>query len=88
MTIIKSHSCKAGVSCLAVVSRIEYRKAMNLMLARLALAGFWTVHVFVLWYAAASHMTRRNDSIMQNHFVTKWESYFYSKHQKIKNKKN
>jgi hypothetical protein len=42
--------------------------------------------MFVLWYAAASDITR-NDFIMPNHFVKKWASYFYTKHQKIKNER-
>jgi hypothetical protein len=29
-----------------------------------------------------SCVTNRNDFIMQNHFVNKWVSYFYSKHKK------
>jgi hypothetical protein len=48
-----------------------------------ARAGIWTVPVFVLWHVTANHMTRKNESIMQNHFMKKWEFYFYSNHRTI-----
>jgi hypothetical protein len=59
---------------------------MNLVIITLLKASVWTVPVFVLLHSAGSHMTRRKDSIMQNH-SEEVGTYFKVSIEKLKAKK-